>query len=215
MDSWFFYMAIYIPSLGYVLRNCFFCEKDLSRVQQSALHAFLAKTGYNWNTRCRIVFAPIRYGGCGFTVLYTLQGEGQILAFLKHWRTNSDAGRLLCISVAWTQLHLGVSFGFLADTATPLPHMPGQWLKSLRMFLARLKGSLELDELYLPPIQEENDTYIMDAILHSGCFSATEISQINHCQMYLQAITISDLCLDDGVSLDNDMLDGNPGWCQQ
>jgi hypothetical protein len=137
-DSWYFYTAIYLLSIGYVLPNCFFEEKDLHKVQQSALRAFLAKNGYNRNTNRIIVFAPIRFGGCGFLHLYLLQGEGQILQFLTHWRTSTTVGDLLRVAVAWVQLHLGTSWFFLSDTTTPLPHFPGRWLKSLCQFLSRI-----------------------------------------------------------------------------
>jgi hypothetical protein len=211
MDSWYFYTAIYLKSLGYVLPNCFFSHKQLHKVQQSALRAFLAKCGYNRNTHRLIVFAPIRYGGCGFLALYLIQGEGQILSFLKNWRTKTDCSKLLRIAVSWTQLHLGTSFGFLADTTTALPHMPGRWLKSLRNFLAYIGGTIELDTTYLPPLQRHNDMYIMDMVLQCGVFSEHEIRQINHCRMFLQAITLSDICLADGETLDHDMLLGSPG----
>jgi hypothetical protein len=65
-ESWFFYTAIYLKSLGYVLSNCFFSELELKTLQNSATRAFLAKCGYNRNTQRTIVFAPIRFSGCGF-----------------------------------------------------------------------------------------------------------------------------------------------------
>jgi hypothetical protein len=37
MDSWYFYTAIYLKSLGYALSNCFFTTKELFKVQQAAL----------------------------------------------------------------------------------------------------------------------------------------------------------------------------------
>jgi hypothetical protein len=94
-DLWFFYLAIYLKSIGYVLPNCFYEERELTKVQQLALRAFLAKCGFNRNTHHSIVFAPIRFGGCGFFALYLIQGEGQILQFLTHWRTVTTAGNLL------------------------------------------------------------------------------------------------------------------------
>jgi hypothetical protein len=210
-DSWFFYTAIYLKSLGYVLSGCFFEEKVLLSLQNAALRAFLAKCGYNRNTQRTIVFAPIRYGGCGFLSLYLIQGEGQILTFLKHWRTNTDAGNLLRIAVAWTQLHIGTSACFLMDTQTPLPHLPGRWLRSLRSFLNRIDASLELDSYFLPPPQRQRDVYIMDMVIASESFTAPEICRINYCRLYLQAITLSDICLADGIQLDPAMASGNPG----
>jgi hypothetical protein len=58
-DLWYFYMAIYLKSLGYVFPNCFFSIEKLTKVQQAALCAFLAKCGYNRNAHCAIVFAPL------------------------------------------------------------------------------------------------------------------------------------------------------------
>jgi hypothetical protein len=149
-----------------------------------------------------IVFAPIWYRGCGFTPLSLVQGEGQIVTFLKHWQTDMDAGNLHRIALSWTQLHLGNSFCCLQDTKTRLPHMPRRWLKSLCSFLASIGGSLELYTFYLPPTQQHQDVYMMDMVLHLGSFSNSEICQINHCRMFLQAITQSDLCIADGVTLD-------------
>jgi hypothetical protein len=206
MDSWFFYTAVYQKSIGYALPNCFFSVKDLTTIQKRALRAFLAKCGYNRNTQRTIVYAPIRYGGCGFLHLYLLQGEGQILTFLKHWRTQTDASRLLRISVSWIQLHLGIGYCCFSKTKTLLPHMPGRWLKLLRLFLSHIDGSLELDTSFIPPKKRAGDSYLMDLVLQSDDYSDLEIQRINYCRMYLNAITLSDLCLANGATLDRDML---------
>jgi hypothetical protein len=210
-DSWFFYTSIYLPSMGYVLPTCFFPESVLQHVSNSALRAFLAKCGYNRNTQRTIVYAPIRFGGCGFISLYLLQGEGQILTFLKHWRTDTDAGNLLRVAISWTQLHIGTSFCFLTDTTSSLPHLPGRWLRSLRDFLSAIDGFIELDHYFLPPTQRERDVYLMDMVLQSDTFTSKEICTLNFCRLYLQAVTLSDICLADGVTLDPQMLLGKPG----
>ena len=180
MDSWFFYTAIYLKLVRYVLPNCFFTPRELQKIQQEALHTFLAKCGYNSKTHQSIVFAPISFGGCGFCALYLLQGEGQILIFLKNWQADTQASRLLCIAVSWTQLYLGTSFCCLQDTTTPLPHMPGRWLKLLRSFLATIDGALELDHQFLPPTQRLDDMYLMNLVLQSAAVTEPEIKRINY-----------------------------------
>jgi hypothetical protein len=189
-DSWFFYQAIYLKSIVYAFPTCYFEETILKKVQNAALRAFLSKCGYNCNTKRVTVFAPHRYGGCGFTPLYLIQGEGKIFLFLKYWRTYTPAGRLLCIATSWTQLHIGTSRFFLQDTTTHIPHLQGQWLWSLRTFLSRIDASIEVDNPYLPPLQRKHDTFIMDQILQSGSFKPAEIITINYCCMHLQAITV-------------------------
>jgi hypothetical protein len=88
--------------------------------------------------------------------------------------------------------------------------MPGRWLSSPRRFLCTINGALELDTFFLSPLQPHHDIYIMDTVLQAGTFLDSEIRQINHCPMYLQAITLSVLCLSNGASLDCAMLQGEP-----
>ncbi len=80
--------------------------------------------------------------------------------------------------------------------------MPGRWLKLLRLFLSHIDGSLELDTSFIPPKQPAGDSYLMDLVLQSAAYSDLEIQRINYCRMYLNAITVSDLCLADGATLD-------------
>jgi hypothetical protein len=99
-------------------------------------------------------------------LLYTMQGEGQIMQFLKFWRTKTDTGKLLQVAVAWLQLHTGVGFSLLDNVTTVIPHLATRWLPSLqRTFLASINGTIQLDQTYVPPIQRVHDEYIMDTIL--------------------------------------------------
>jgi hypothetical protein len=89
--------------------------------------------------------------------------------------------------------------------------MPGRWLSSLRTFLARIDGSIELEYSFLPPTQRAQDVYIMDMVLTSDNFTPKEICLLNYCKLYLQAVTLSDLCLANGTVLDPNMLNGHLG----
>ena len=137
------------------------------------------------------------------------QGVSQILTFLRHWRSPSQAGTLLKIAVAWTQLSAGTCTSFLDDVDTPLPHLEVKWLSSLREYLKHIRGYLELDETFVPPLQRLDDSYIMDHILHSQRFTKAQIHLINCCRLYLQVTTISDITLPDGLQLDPSFELGN------
>jgi hypothetical protein len=51
----------------------------------------------------------------------------------------------------------------------------------------------------------------MDLILHRDIFTPQEICLINYCRLYyLQAVTLSDLCYADGMTLNPAMLLGTP-----
>lgn len=210
-DAWTYYYSVYLTSVGYPLPNCFFSFKELDTIQRKASRAIFAKCGYNRNTKRAIIYGPTRLGGGHFKHMCTLQGTGQILLFLKTWRSSSQASTLLHIAVSWAQYAVGTGVSFLWDVTTELPHMEVKWLRSLRGYLRKVGGQLELDEPGILPLQRVHDEYIMTAIISSDRFNPSEITQLNYCRQFLQLLTISDLTTADGIHIDQDMLAGKMG----
>ena len=79
------YHGTYIPSMKYVLPQCFFEEKALDKAERQSLPPLIAKCGYNRKIAIGLRYAPLSYAGCGFVRWSTMQGEGQVTLFLKHW----------------------------------------------------------------------------------------------------------------------------------
>ena len=209
-EAWRFYGAIYLKAIGYVLPNCHFTATQLQLLQSIMHRVILPKCGYNRKTARAIIHGPSDLCGGQFLPLYTMQGEGQILQFLKFWRTKNDTGKLLRVAVAWLQLHTGVSFSLLDNVTTVIPHTATRWLPSLRTFLASINGTIQLDRNYVPPMQRVHDEYIMDTILRSAAFTNDQIKIINYCRLYLQVVTVSDICHANGTQVDAGYLSGYP-----
>ena len=207
-EAWTYYFAIYLPSVGYPLPSCHFSKAVLDKIQRSVMSSMIAKCGYNRRTKREIIYGPAYLGGANFRSLYSVQGVGQIIAFMKYWRSPCQAGKLLRIAVAWTQFTIGTSTLFLQDTETPLPHMESKWLLSVRAYLQYVGGHLELDNDYVPSIERVHDSYIMDNIITSNQFTEREIRNLNYCRLHLQALTISDLTQANGRYRDTNMLHG-------
>ena len=201
-EAWTYYFSIFLPSIGYTLPNTHFSQKALSKIQAKASSAIIAKCGYNRNTKRLIIFGPLRLGGASFRHLYTEQGIGQIQLFLRHWRSPLQCGTLLRIAYAWAQASIGTSKPFLSDVHTPLPHFESKWLKSLRDFLATINGSIATDTDPVPPTQRVHDCHLMDSVVSNPAFSPSQIRQVNYCRLYLQAHTLSDITMANGVCLD-------------
>ena len=128
---------------------------------------------------------------------------------MQHWRAKSTPPSILLqIAVSWHQLNLGTGVSFLEDVHTPHPHSESKWLASLRAYLATLDASLELDNPHIPPKQREHNFYLMDKVLESKKFTPLQIRQINYCQMYLQAMTVSDISNIKGDHIDPAKLQG-------
>ena len=189
--------------------------RQLDEIQRKAMSIMVARCGYNRNTKKEILYGPLELGGANFRHLYIQQGVGQVTTFIKHWRLQSTAGKLLRIALEWFQIQAGVSFSILTDVKRSLPHLESKWIGSLRDFLAKYDMYLQLDNVAIPKLKRKYDVYLMDLILESTMFTQREIRSLNYCRLYLKAVTVSDICHLDGTTLDPCMLKGTfppIGW---
>ena len=58
-----------------------------------------------------------------------------------------------------------------------LPHLEAKWFQFIRFFLRHINITLEIDETYISPCQQENDTHIMDHVIDSQQFSAPKVKK--------------------------------------
>ena len=211
-EAWLTYnIPCYLPAVTYPLTCSHFTMENLSKIQAKAMSIITARCGYNRTTRKEIIYyGPRIFWGAGFHHLYHRQGSQQVLSLLRHWRLNSPIGLMLKCALSWAQFSIGVSCPILEVTNEPLPHMESKWIGSIRAFLSKLQGGLQLDNPGIPQPRCEYDPYILDIILASRTFTASEICRLNYCRLYLQATTLSDVTMSYGVSLDNSKLHGHP-----
>jgi hypothetical protein len=202
IQSFLFYWSIYVSKIRFTLPQCFFTPAYLEAAQSKSMPLIFAKCGYMRTTAYSILFGPKFLGGAGFLRWLTLQGEGQILLFIKHWRAYDDAGRLLRVAVAWVQYQSGVGIPIFENPHLHLPYLESRWLPSMRAFLSQINGQLILDKTYVAPLQREQDEYIMSRVLETGVFTDHELHLINCCRLYLNVITVSDVALACGSCLD-------------
>jgi hypothetical protein len=175
------YHTVYNPSIRYTLPQSHFTKDELDKAQAASLQKIIAKCGYNRNTSRHIMFAPIGYGGAGFLPWYLLQGEGQILNFIKHWRTDSIISNTLKIAVQWAQWQSGHQRSIFSDVKFPIPYLKCRWLKSLREFLRTINGEIILDASLVAQPERSGDIHIMTYAKTCGLFTNQELAIINYC----------------------------------
>jgi hypothetical protein len=195
-----YYHTIYLPSI-YVLPQTFFDPATLDKAEKKSMPSIFAKCGYNRNIHRSLLYGPTDYCGGGFIGWRWLQGEGQIINFLKNWRTESQIGTTLRIAVAWYQQAAGVSWPLFDDVTTPVDYTHARWLPSLRAFLPTINGHLELDDPHIPLPKREFDVFLMDLVTRSCAFTADEARIINYCPQYLDVVTVSDITTATGDTL--------------
>lgn len=195
------YHGVYLTQLGYVLPQCSFSAKELNRTEAKTLSNVISKMGYNCHTPRALRYAPTSLAGCGLVSWYTLQGTGQILLFLKHWQTNTMVSRILRCALSWCQWQSGLSQPLLTDTRTKIPHVSAKWIPSLRAFLRKIDGTIELTHSYTVPPEREGDTHIMDYAIRSKVFDDDALRLLNYCRQYLVITTISEMFDEKGERL--------------
>ena len=123
-----------------------------------------------------------------------LQGEGQILHFLKHWRTNTDTSTTLQINFSWCQWQAGTSTSILQDiNPTTLQHLEARWIPSLCVALRLFGASINVDDDYVPRPERDGDQYIMDVAAKQPNVNDKSIRIINYCRLYLHITTLSEM----------------------
>ena len=195
------YQGKYVASLRYVLPQCWFSETVLRRKERLSMPKIIAKCGYSSKTPLAILYAPREYAGAGFVHWATVQGEGQVRHFLKHWRSNTVVSKMLRITVSWAQWQAGVSYSILTKVDDKLSYMDSRWVKSLRQFLHHINGAFTLDDAYVPDPERQGDEYIMEVAASSGEFTDADLQVLNYCRMYLHVTTISEICNASGTKI--------------
>jgi hypothetical protein len=202
LESRMVYQSVFLTKFSYVLPQCYFTSNQLKKIESKAQQAFTAKSGYNRKMSLAIRYGPISLGGAGFVQLSTIQGEGQLTNFLKHWRSDTYVSSLLRCSLAWAQMNSGISVPLLMVPSISIPHLESIFLKSTRDFLSQIDGQIEVDDPFIPPAQREHDEYLMDIALASPEFTSSDLRVLNYCRLYLQAVTMADIATAHGDALD-------------
>jgi hypothetical protein len=204
-----FYWAIYRLSANYALPTAYFSKKELKKLQSKSHTAMVTKSGYNRHTPLEVVYGPHFLGGAGFFHLYDDQGYGQIRLFMKFWRSpSSKPGKLLRIVFAWAQRCAGIGTSILEDVSTELPHLEAKWFASLRKFLKAVNGTIQICDPPIPPLQRQNDEFLMDVAIRSKKFKGAALRRINYCRMHLNVLFVSDVVTPCGICLDPQMYKG-------
>jgi hypothetical protein len=192
------YHAIYVATLRYVLPQCHFPAKTLRKAEKQSLPSLYAKCGFSRKTAQALLFAPLEYGGGGFVHWDTIQGEGQILHFIKHWRTDTVISSTLHINVAWCQWQAGISQSILTYYTEPIEYLEARWIPSFRKALHRFGATIETDNSFIPQPERHDDMYIMEVATKSQQFTEKDLHIINYCRLYLHITTISEMFDADG-----------------
>jgi hypothetical protein len=123
---------MYAPSMLYSLPALAVDEEALADVQTNMMATALRKLGASKATPTAIRHGPYELGGLNIIDLRTELGISNLKFFRQAIFSESDAGKLLLISLKYTQIEAGITANILERPEIPLPYITATWITSLR-----------------------------------------------------------------------------------
>jgi hypothetical protein len=192
------YMQYLYPKIIYPLPCSSLTQQQCRHIQAPALAALLPKMHLNRHTSHAIIFGELRYGGLNIPDLYTDQGYGQLKLLIGHLKLKDEIGDLILIAISHLQLHIGSGSPFFS---LPYPHysrwIENNWLASIWKHAHQIHITVDVEKHWIPHLTREHDIFLMELFqLHN--FSSTQLRHLNHCRLFLQVLTLSDITSADG-----------------
>jgi hypothetical protein len=191
------------PSLRYPLVACNLTAKEGKSILTGFYKRTLPKMGI-----CRYIpiafrHAPLSLQGLALPDPFVEQGIAQIRYLLTYGNLPNMAGHLLRASFEQAQIELGTGTPFLESSFTSFGGLlsPNLWVGSLWNFVHSHGITLRSEDYSqsLPTLQRIGDYFLMDRLIALQCFSKSQLQAFNRCRLYMQALTLADICTGDGT----------------
>jgi hypothetical protein len=137
----------------------------------------------------------------GIPDLFHSQGIKHLKQILLVAHRSEDlTGALIRGSLEQLKLEVGLGGSLFSHPYAPFQHVATRsWLTCTWQFTSTF--GIQLDERTpCLPLRCQGDQFLMECFLHAG-YSGTSLHQLNVCRLFLQAITLSDICTGDGCSI--------------
>jgi hypothetical protein len=205
--AWLFYSSIFMKSVGYPLSVSRLTCRQLRTLQGPMVSITLNRMHYSKRTARVLVYGPRYYGGLELGTLQLVQGAGKIILLIRHLRTLGQPHDLLLIVLDRIQYIAGVGFHILEDTKSSIPHLEGIWLPTARDYLGQMSGS----RLRAFVFNHLRGMGINISWKWQWRFQVFPLDTKNDklLRLYLQVLTLSDICNAEGTQLVAGMSQGN------
>jgi hypothetical protein len=189
------YSSFYMPSMGYGTPSMKLTKEDCEEIQKPVMNAILPNMGIARSAPRAFIFGTDQFGGLGLTHLAALQGHTRLQYLLGHFRYGEGTGHLMQMLLEYTQLECGCRGNPLAQDYINYYALliNSKWITEVWEHLHTCKATVEVDGLWQPETNREQDTMIMETLIASVKFTTKELKDINYCCLYLQAFFISDI----------------------
>jgi hypothetical protein len=191
------YIQYLLPKLRFQPPVLSISQQDCDKLMPIILAALLPKLHVNRNTTRSIIYGPEKYGGLALPNLYTTTSADKLRLFLGHLRLQDRTGQLIHIDLTYLQLLSGIGTFLLNQDAASFPWLETGWITSLWEFTSKHSLTFLYPKQWIPPQPREYDIFLMQAFA-SHKPPVPIMAALNRCRIFLQVITLSDICTADG-----------------
>ena len=155
-----------------------------------------------------LIFATRKYGGLEVPHLYDVMGMSKTKFLMKHLRLNDKTGKLLRISMEYTQLEVGTKVPFYHQSFDKWKHIiTPTWITHLWQYWSEAAVQPDLTTMWTGKSERTNDDFLMDLLLKKFN-TKTDHQKVNLCRMALQVINVADLANLNGTTILENMMEG-------
>ena len=179
------YHGVLQAKIGYALAVTTFTKPQLQKIQRTVDVAYGPKIGLNRNFPNSVVQGPTQYCGLTQPPLYTIQGSKQLKLLIGTIRNQDDTGALAQASLELEQQESGYITPILhADTSIEYRRWsPNTWNSSIKQFLSKMKGTVQIYDQWCPTAQRQNDKSRMLAFQYKYKKQTKKLAQLNRCRI--------------------------------
>ena len=199
------YKTFLLPAIRYFFPIAQLPTYQLLEQYQRISKIITNALGLNQHFPKAILHGPMLLGGLELPDWELMSISARLATLMYHIRAADDTGKLLSISIQWTQLEIGTNDLFLnLKPSAFLSLTTPTWITSL--WKAMSPYNIQFTPSSLPPSliptpPRQNDDFIMNLFINHH-FTPQQLTTINHCRLYLQVLFISDISNAAGISID-------------
>ena len=193
------YRSTYTPTVRYILQGSCMNKLELQRVSRKSKQLFLQRMTYPKTIASNVVFGSTELGGLGMLELHTEQNLLNLQLLERALNDNQMAGSIIKVAISHWKWQIGTGRNPF-ESEYHYPHDESKWLKELRKFTIQYQVKINIGENEYP-LQRDNDKYIMELAEEFG-FNTFELRFLNHCRLFLNVISVSDIVNESGRGID-------------
>ncbi len=130
---------------------------------------------------------------------------------LTNGDTDMQTGEILGASLEQIQLEIGIGSAVTESSVALYGHLTTYgWWTNLWEFVSDKNILLCQEDPIIPPLQHEDDQYVMERIISHTPRSKADIRIFNQCQIKMQVVMMADIIHADGIMLMDQMTSYSP-----